>query len=127
MKWRTRTLELRPARRAGPTSDRESAPDRLVAGVGELTAKFLERAGELAGQIGPRGLEGEAGVVAGLAEGAEEGAEIVAVRAEWGAVLVLGEVGVADERADLEDVVGRLAVAQHVEEVDEELHGGLVG
>ena len=51
----------------------------------------------MAGQVGPDGFEREAFVVAGLAQRAQEGPEILAVHAGCGAVLVFREMGVADD------------------------------
>ena len=76
--------------------------------------------------IFPNTLNRETIVVADLFEGAEKWAEIVAVDAGSGAVFVLGEVGVVD-RADPENIVRRLTVAQHVEEIDEQFDRGMIG
>ena len=98
-----------------------------VTGVGELAAEGGEGGGGLVdGAFFPDALDGEAVVVANFFEGAQEGAEIFVVHAGGGAVFVLGEVGVVDG-ADAQDVVGRFTVAEHVEEIDEEFDGGMIG
>ena len=75
-------------------------------------------------KVGPNGFEGEAVVVTGAVEGAEERPEVLAVGAKRGAVLVFGDMGVADERADLEDILGGFAVAEHMKNIDEQFDAG---
>ena len=121
--------------KSGDEADRQGAQARTrnercagsVAGVPQLRAEGGEGRGDLVREIGPVGFDGEAAVVVGAAQGAEEAAEVVAVDAGRGAVLIFRDVHVADQRGDLENVVGGLAVAQHVENVDEELDAAGVG
>lgn len=101
--------------------------ERLVARVAQLGAEGSERGGDLTRELGPSGFDGEPVVVMGAAQSAEEAAEIFAMDTGGGAVFVFGDVGVANERSDFHDIVGGLAVAQHVENIHEQFHAVGVG
>ncbi len=101
--------------------------ERLVARVAQLGAEGSKRRGDLMRELGPGGFDGETVLVVRSSQSTEEAAEIFAMDTGGGAVFVFGDVDVANQRSDLHDVVGGLAVAQHVENIHEQLYAVGVG